>query len=119
MTTEFLFSYGTLQLEAVQMANFGRPLTGTSDALPGFEMGSLEIDDPAVVAALGKTHYAIARFTGRTADAVSGMVFTVTADELQRADAYEVPKYKRVAVVLRSGVHAWAYVDAQHAPTES
>ena len=24
MTTEFLFSYGTLQLEAVQMANFGR-----------------------------------------------------------------------------------------------
>ena len=53
MATEFLFSYGTLQLQAVQMANFGRQLTGTSDVLPGFEMGSLEIDDPAVVAAIG------------------------------------------------------------------
>jgi hypothetical protein len=37
--TEFLFSYGTLQLEAVQMATFGRQLTGTSDALRGFELG--------------------------------------------------------------------------------
>jgi hypothetical protein len=118
MATEFLFSYGTLQLEAVQMANFGRQLTGTSDVLPGFEMGSLEIDDPAVAAAIGKTHYAIARFTGRSSDAVSGMVFAVTADEVQRADAYEVPEYKRVAVVLRSGVHAWAYVDARHAPAD-
>ena len=72
-----------------------------------------------LVAAIGKTHYAIARFTGRPSDAISGMVFVVTADELQRADAYEVPEYKRVAVVLRSGVHAWAYVDAQHAPPDS
>lgn len=118
MATEFLFAYGTLQLEAVQMANFGRQLLGTSDALPGFEQAALEIDDPAVVAAIGKTHYAIARFTGRASDAVSGTVFAVTADELRRADEYEVPEYKRVAVVLRSGVHAWAYVDAQHAPPE-
>ena len=34
--TEFLFSYGTLQLEAVQMANFGRLLTGQRDVLEGF-----------------------------------------------------------------------------------
>jgi Gamma-glutamyl cyclotransferase, AIG2-like len=119
MATEFLFSYGTLQLEAVQIANFGRQLAGTSDALPGFEQGALEIDDPAVVAAIGKTHYAIARFTGRASDAVSGTVYAVTLDEIQRADAYEVPDYKRVAVVLRSGIHAWVYVDAQYAPSES
>ena len=37
MPTELLFSYGTLQLEAVQMATFGRKLTGTRDVLPGFE----------------------------------------------------------------------------------
>jgi len=30
---ELLFAYGTLQLEAVQMATFGRQLAGTSDAL--------------------------------------------------------------------------------------
>ena len=112
---ELLFSYGTLQLEAVQVATFGRSLAGTSDALPGFEHASLEIDDPAVVASLGQTHYAIARFTGRTSDAIPGTVFAVTADELQRADQYELPEYKRVGVVLRSGVHAWAYVDAQPA----
>jgi hypothetical protein len=40
---EFLFSYGTLQLEAVQMATFGRQLTGTSDALRGFELVSSTI----------------------------------------------------------------------------
>jgi hypothetical protein len=34
---ECRFSYGTLQLEAVQMATFGRQLAGTSDALRGFE----------------------------------------------------------------------------------
>ncbi|MGH9930587.1 MAG: hypothetical protein ACREA9_15365 [Pyrinomonadaceae bacterium] len=44
-STEFLFSYGTLQLEAVQMATFGRLLAGTSDALSGFEQVTLKIED--------------------------------------------------------------------------
>ena len=57
--TELLFSYGTLQLESVQLSTFGRALTGTADALP---------------------------------------------------------EYRRVAVVLRSGARAWAYVDAQNGP---
>jgi len=30
-TTELLFSYGTLQLEAVQLSTFGRTLVGTPD----------------------------------------------------------------------------------------
>ena len=42
---EVLFSYGTLQLEAVQMATFGRQLAGTSDALRGFELVLLKIED--------------------------------------------------------------------------
>ena len=67
MPTEFLFSYGTLQLEAVQMATFGRLLTGTRDVLPGFEAALLEIDDPATVSLSGKTHHAIAKFTGQPA----------------------------------------------------
>lgn len=48
--TEFLFSYGTLQLEAVQMATFGRQLAGTSDALRAFELVLLKIEDQTVVA---------------------------------------------------------------------
>ena len=116
---EVLFSYGTLQLEAVQMATFGRQLTGTSDALRGFEVVLLKIEDETVVAISGTAHHTMAKFTGRASDGVSGMVFAVTPDEIQNADKYEVAAVKRVAVVLQSGVRAWAYVDAQYAPSAS
>ncbi|HJV55431.1 MAG TPA: gamma-glutamylcyclotransferase family protein [Methylomirabilota bacterium] len=116
---ERLFSYGTLQLEAVQMATFGRRLTGPRDALPGFELVSLQIEDPAVVAISGKAQHTMAKFTGRVSDVVSGTVFAVTRQEVLNADGYEVPAVKRVAVVLQSGTRAWAYVDARHAPPDS
>src|ERR1700674_1771974 len=87
---EFLFSYGTLQLEAVQMATFGRQLAGTSDALRGFELVLLKIEDQTVVAISGKAHHTMAKFTGRASDAVPGTVFAVTPGEIQNADKYEV-----------------------------
>lgn len=117
--TELLFSYGTLQLEAVQIATFGRQLAGTTDSLSGFELAPLKIEDPAVVALSGKSHHPMAKYTGRASDVVSGVVFDVTLDELAKADSYEVPAVKRVSVVLQSGVRAWAYVDAQNAPADS
>ncbi len=117
--TELLFSYGTLQLKAVQMATFGRQLAGTSDALRGFELVLLKIEDQTVVAISGKAHHNMARFTGRASDVVSGTLFAVTPDEIQNADKYEVAAIKRVAVVLQSGVSAWAYVEARDAPSDS
>lgn len=117
--TERLFSYGTLQLETVQLATFGRRLPGTSDVLQGFELASLKIDDPAVVAISGKAVHTMATFTGRASDVIPGTVFAVTPDEIQRADTYEVAAVKRVAVVLESGIRAWAYIDARHAPSSS
>jgi hypothetical protein len=117
--TEFLFSYGTLQLEAVQMATFGRRLAGTSDALRGFELVALKIEDDNVVAISGKAQHTMAKFTGRASDVVSGTVFAVTPDEIQNADEYEVAAVKRVAVVLQSGVRAWVYVDARFALADS
>ncbi len=116
--TELLFSYGTLQLEAVQMATFGRRLAGTGDALGGFELVSLKIEDQTVIAISGKAVHTMASFTGRASDVISGTVFAVTPDEIRNADTYEVPAVKRVAVVLQSGVRAWAYVDA-HADSRS
>jgi len=115
-TTELLFSYGTLQLEAVQLSTFGRTLVGTPDALPGFAQSMMKIEDPQVVATSGKTHHPIVAFTGRESDTVAGTVFQITPQELQNADRYEVAAYKRIAVVLRSGARAWVYVDARHAP---
>ena len=101
------------------MATFGRQLTGTSDALRGFELVLLKIEDPTVVAISGKAHHTMARFTGHAADVVSGTVFAVSPNEIQNADNYEVAAVKRVAVVLQSGVRAWAYVDARYAPSDS
>jgi hypothetical protein len=65
---EVLFSYGTLQLEAVQMATFGRQLAGTSDALRGFEVVLLEIEDQTVIAISGKAYHTMARFSGGASD---------------------------------------------------
>ena len=114
--TEFLFSYGTLQQDAVQMATFGRLLTGSPDTLPGFEEALIEIDDEATVTLSGKTHHKIARYTGRASDAITGTVFELTPEEIRNADAYEVDAYVRVAVILRSGTRAWVYVDTRFAP---
>jgi hypothetical protein len=116
--TEFLFSYGTLQLVAVQVATFGRQLAGTSDALRGFELVSLKVEDQTVVGISGTAHHTMAKFTGRAYDVISGTVFDLTAAEIQSADQYEVVAVKRVAVVLQSGVRAWAYVDARYPPTD-
>src|SRR3977135_4368482 len=116
---ELLFSYGTLQLEAVQIATFGRRLSGVSDVLRGFELVLLKIEDQTVVAISGKAHHTMAGFTGRDSDVVSGTVFAVTREEIQNADKYEVAAVKRVSVVLQSGVRAWAYVDARYTPSDS
>lgn len=111
--SEFLFSYGTLQLEPVQIATFGRRLSGRLDRLPGYVTGLLEITDEQVLATSGKTHHPMLVMTGRPQDGVDGTVFTVTAAELAHADAYEVADYRRDRVRLASGMLAWAYLDAR------
>ncbi|HDR9881167.1 gamma-glutamylcyclotransferase [Burkholderia cenocepacia] len=111
--SEHLFSYGTLQLDQVQLATFGRKLDGHADAIPGYAMTMLRIDDPDVVATSGRTHHPVVTYTGQTGDRVTGTVFAITRDELQHADDYEVDAYRRERVVLESGVAAWVYVDAR------
>jgi hypothetical protein len=113
--SENLFSYGTLQTEAVQLATFGRTLQGVPDALPGYKLTMLAIDDPNVVATSGATHHPIIKFSGAASDTVPGSVFRITAAELAQADRYEVAAYRRVAVELASGLTAWVYVDAAYA----
>lgn len=105
-----LFSYGTLQNEAVQYENFGRKLHGKADAVIGYVLSSIEIKDPAVVALSGENIHPIIRFTGDSSHMVSGAVFEISEAELQRADSYEVAAYQRVRVTLSSGLTAWAYV---------
>jgi gamma-glutamylcyclotransferase (GGCT)/AIG2-like uncharacterized protein YtfP len=113
--SEHLFSYGTLQLEPVQLATFGRKLAGQTDEMPGYALDMLEMEDPEVVATSGKTHHPVVTYSGNTNDKVSGTVFVITAEELQHADDYEVAAYRRDRVVLASGISAWVYVDARFA----
>ena len=106
-----LFSYGTLQLEKIQRSTFGRLLQGQRDELPGYELSSVEIENPQERAASGMTHYANVRFNGREESRVSGTVFEITEAELVAADGYEQPAdYQRITVRLASGKEAWVYV---------
>lgn len=109
---EKLFSYGTLQYEAVQLSTFGRPLQGIADVLQGYRLSMLEIKDPAVVAASGAAVHPMLIHTGKLSDEVRGLVFEITTQELQQADAYEVTEYQRIRVTLRSGVEVWVYASA-------
>jgi gamma-glutamylcyclotransferase (GGCT)/AIG2-like uncharacterized protein YtfP len=105
-----LFSYGTLQDKAVQLANFGRELNGRADSMLGYEQTWVEITDPQVLATSGKTHHPIIKPGNDPQQEIAGMVFEITLEELEAADRYEVADYQRVSVTLKSGVQAWVYV---------
>jgi gamma-glutamylcyclotransferase (GGCT)/AIG2-like uncharacterized protein YtfP len=107
-----LFSYGTLQQREVQLANYGRELIGQADALVGYRLEPVVIDDPQVVELSGKSVHTIARRSANQDDRVVGTVFELTDDELETTDAYETSAYTRIEVVLKSGRCAWAYVAA-------
>jgi gamma-glutamylcyclotransferase (GGCT)/AIG2-like uncharacterized protein YtfP len=109
--TENLFSYGTLQKEAVQLATFGRRLEGKPDILVGYSLTMIRLQDQNFVATSGAAHHRIIQFTGIESDLVEGTVFRVTRKELEQADAYEPADYKRVLTQLRSGMKAWVYVN--------
>ena len=104
-----LFSYGTLQQPEVQLATYGRRLEGEPDALPGYRLESVVIDDPHVVGVSGKAVHTIALPSGNAADRVPGIVFLLTGEELKATDAYETDAYTRIEVTLASGRAAWVY----------
>lgn len=111
--TEKLFTYGTLQLESVQLETFGRTLEGQPDALIGYCLASITINDQDFVTKSGTATHRNLQFTGNASDHVEGTVFMLTHQELEQADAYEPEGYERVLVQLRSGAKAWVYLDQQ------
>lgn len=119
-TTILLFSYGTLQQEAVQRAQFGRLLEGEADALLGYRIVEEEIRDEQVVALSGlRFHPNLV--PGAAGDQVAGTLYFITEAELAAADDYEVDEYRRTEVPLKSGRSAWVYVkrEAVQAPASS
>lgn len=108
----YLFSYGTLQQEEVQLSTFGKRLKGAPDSLVGYIVAELRIEAPDVIAKSGKEFHPIARSTGRLSNRVPGTVFEVTEAELIHSDQYEVDAYRRIETILESGKTAWVYVEA-------
>lgn len=113
MYTEKIFSYGTLQYENVQLANFGRKLHGKKDVLSKFMLSTLTIKDLDVISTSGEDIHPIINYTGNPGHQVQGTVFDISHEELIQADSYEVSDYKRIKVQLDSGVFAWVYVGVE------
>lgn len=109
---EYLFSYGTLQKEAVQMQLFGRHLNAVKDVLEGYKVVTIEIKDPLFLAK-GEDKYQSTLVTSPCkTDIIRGTVLEITDEELLLADKYEPDNYKRIKVKLKSGKQAWIYVAA-------
>ena len=110
-TTEILFTYGTLRLEDVQLATFGRKLEGKPDVLVGYRLVMITIEDEDFVTKSGTAEHRNLQFTGNASDFVEGMVFSVTRQELEQSDAYEPEGYQRVLVQSKSGLNVWVYLN--------
>jgi hypothetical protein len=106
---QYIFSYGTLQKEKVQLALFGRLLHGTKDQLRGYRLTPIEITDQAALTISGQRFHTIATLSNNINDIIPGIVYLVTEEELLATDTYE-HDYKRSLVKLDSGKDAWVYL---------
>lgn len=98
---EKLFAYGTLRNPATQQRLLGRTLgQGAPDAVRGYRLAKLT-----------GIHEVYSILQPHPGSVVEGMLFEVSADELERLDAYEGDAYERVSVRLVSKTRAWAYME--------
>lgn len=105
-----LFSYGTLQLERVQVENYGRVLEGQKDFLKGYRIENLIITDEIVIKKSGQKIHPVAIKTNNSSDIIEGIIFEISERELLETDKYEVVDYERVLEKFKSGKSAWIYV---------
>ena len=104
-----VFSYGTLRQPEVQLALYGREVPTMPDRLPAYRLDWLLITDPQVIETSGSDRHPILR-RGAQHEFVEGAYLELTDEELAATDDYEVDDYVRTAVVLASGIEAWAYL---------
>mgnify|MGYP001814862280 FL=1 len=116
--TETLFSYGTLREEDVQRRLFGRSLASQPDALVGYRLRMIRIEDADFVALSGAEMHRTLEHTGASSDRVEGCALALTREDLSITDDYEPAGYERTLVTLASGAEAWLYVKAVGAQVE-
>lgn len=104
---EQIFSYGTLQSKEIQMQVFNKLLTGTPDQLQGYKIKDLQIEEE-----FGIEDYFVATPSENPSDKVNGIVFTISDQDLAKADQFESNAYKRIQITLKSGTTAWIYIES-------
>jgi hypothetical protein len=113
---ELLFVYGPFTRPEVQLETFGRRVEASSDVLDGYRLAMIDVDLPNVAVFAGPGRQPVLRETGDPLDKTVGEVLAVTPDELEAADEYAAPTYRRIRVSLASGRDAWAYVGMPSPP---
>ncbi|WP_460772105.1 gamma-glutamylcyclotransferase family protein [Microbacterium sp. GXF7504] len=108
--TELLFVYAMLLRPDLQADTFGRRVVSEPDVLPGYRLGYAEFALPQVAALSTSRQHPVALRTGDPRDKIVGEVLQVTLAELEAADEYASPGYRRAAATLASGARAWVYV---------
>jgi gamma-glutamylcyclotransferase (GGCT)/AIG2-like uncharacterized protein YtfP len=108
-----IFSYGSLQEQAVQLSVYGRVLRAEPDELLNCVREQIAVPPRHKAAAAGVTHYANVVFTPGSGSRVAGKVLELTETELALTDGYEQDaEYVRVIARLASGRRAWVYVSS-------
>lgn len=97
--THLVFTYGTLQDKTVQLGVFSRLLTGMEDTLSTYRIATEKVAN----------RYPTLEHTKNEEDTIIGKVYTLSPEELEKADAYEGEAYERIEIALTSGKKAWAY----------
>ena len=106
---EYLFSYGTLRQQNVQLENFGRLLDGTEDTLEKFTLKEVEITDEVVLRVSDKKFHPILSYTGNEKDKVIGTVFKITSDELLKETADEGSAIENLVEALEKAISEEEY----------
>jgi hypothetical protein len=107
---QLLFAYGTLLDPTTQLDVFGRRIASEDDILPGYALRYLDDEDPREPDRAEHTVLPVLRPTGSDLDKVPGRTLSLSIEELDAADEFQMSLYRRGRVRLASGRAAWVYL---------
>ncbi|RYY26629.1 MAG: gamma-glutamylcyclotransferase [Sphingomonadales bacterium] len=110
MGETLLFACGTLTLEKVHLAMFGRVLDYTDDTLPGYVTRTVVLEDKQILSTTGSATHLSMVASDAPGAAVAGRAMQLSDVEMVRMDPYQSAHHRRASVTLASGRTAWAYV---------
>ena len=102
MSDIYIFSYGTLGDEPIQVEIFGERIEPKPDSIQNFVVRDL-IEESGI--------YPIAYH--KKGQELRGNLLRVNAQQLENADEYEGPSYVRSLIDTKGGFQAWLYHAAE------